>query len=128
MSASFYRYGEGVIVATRGPGSVHLISYESNTLPAHIGKITTSSPGVTRFLISHSYTFTKFAFYWDGNGEAVCGKGQELGRQAVGKSWETATCADWGTSEFVTKDVTAFTASALPRDNGVTCFIIPDKF
>jgi hypothetical protein len=128
MSGGFYLNGNGVIVSARGPGKVHLLSYASNSnLPAHVGTTTTTSGGITRFIISHSYTFTKFAFYWDGEGEAGCGKGQGLVRQPVGKSWEAATTADWGTTEFRTQNVGSFTTSAVPRDNEVTCFIIPDN-
>jgi hypothetical protein len=123
--------GNGVIVSARGPGSIHLISFASNgNLPNHIGTITTtpSTPDkVTRFIISHSYTFTKFAFYWDGAGQAVCGKGQDLVRQPVGNSWNVATCVDWGSANFTTQNVTTFTTSAVTRDNQVTCFIIPDN-
>ncbi|KAJ6606269.1 hypothetical protein DFH09DRAFT_1386968 [Mycena vulgaris] len=40
-------------------------------LPNHTGTMATTNAGETRFLISHSYTFNGFAFYWDGAGEAV---------------------------------------------------------
>ena len=127
MSGVFFLNGNGVIVSARGPGKVHLLSYASNGgLPAHVGSITTTSEGVTRFIISHSYTFTKFAFYWEGQGEAVCGKALGLVRQPVGKNWEAATTADWGATEFTTQNVTSNVTSAVLRDNAVTCFIIPD--
>jgi hypothetical protein len=129
MSDNFYVNGQGVVVDTTGPGKIHLLSYAANqaTNLAHIGTITTTSEGGTRFIISHSYDYNKFAFYWDGTGEAVCGKGQHPSRQAVGNSWQEATCADFNTSAFVTRDVTANTAGAVNRDNLVTCFIIPDN-
>jgi len=129
MSDLFYVNGQGVVVSTTGPGKIHLLSYAANTATntAHIGTITTASEGRTRFIISDSYDYNKFAFYWDGAGEAVCGKGQHLLRQAVGRNWREATCADYNTSAFVTRDVTADTTGALNRDNRVTCFIIPDN-
>lgn len=127
-SSPIYIDGRGVIVSARGPGKVHLLSYASNAnLPAHVGTITTNREGVTRFMISHSYTFTKFAFYWEGSGEAVCGAGSSLIRQPVGTSWNAATCADWGSTSFTTQNVSTFTTSAVSRDNQVTCFIIPDN-
>jgi len=128
MSDVIFFDGSGVIVSARGPGKVHLLSYGSNAnLPGHIGTITTTSSGITRFIISHSYTFTKFAFYWEGQGEAVCGKGQDLVRQPVGRGWDAATNVNWGGTDFSTQNVQSFTTSAVPRDNQVTCFIIPDN-
>ncbi|KDR77697.1 hypothetical protein GALMADRAFT_411187 [Galerina marginata CBS 339.88] len=127
MSPYFFQYGQGVIVDANGPGRIHLLSYGANQASntAHIGTITTASEGKTRFIISHSYDYTKFAFFWDGAGEAVSGLGQQPFNQAVGKSWEEATCADYNTNAFATRDVTAATTDAVTRDNLVTCFIIP---
>jgi hypothetical protein len=121
----FYHHGDGIVVAVRGPGKIHLLSYGARNIPAHVGSITTTSQGITRFMISHSYTFTGFAFYWDGRGKAVCGVGQNLPLHPVGKSWAAATTADWGANQFGTKNVASITTSAVNRDERVTCFIIP---
>jgi hypothetical protein len=128
MSASVvaFQSGNGVMVTTRGPGKIHLISYASNaSLPNHVGTITTANQGETRFIISHSYTFTQFAFYWDGAGEAVYSIGDQLLRQPVGNSWNKAVNIAWGGSAAATSDVSSQVASAVSRDNQVTCFIIP---
>ncbi|KAF8958138.1 hypothetical protein BDZ97DRAFT_1668855 [Flammula alnicola] len=123
----FYLYGQGVTVTTEGPGSIHLLTYASNAshaLPAVVGTTTTTSPGTTRFIISHSYTFEKFAFYWDGAGTAVCGKGwEDVPVQPVGTSWAQATSADWSAYAFATTDVTSEATSAIDMANKITCFI-----
>lgn len=127
MTTPIFSYGRGIIVSAKGPGKVHLMSYASNaSITSHIGSITTDRPGVTRFIISHAYTFDKFAFYWEGSGEAVCGVGEDMSREPVGKSWKAATYVGWGEKSFSTKDVESSTTSAVNRDNLVTCFIIPD--
>ncbi|KAJ7184443.1 hypothetical protein C8R46DRAFT_460754 [Mycena filopes] len=119
--------GNGVLVTTSGAGKVHLISYASNAnLPNHVGTITTSNAGATRFIISHAYTFTKFAFYWEGAGEAVFSIGDQLLRQAVGNSWSRAVMVSYG-GQGSTGDVSGQISSAVQRDNEVTCFIIPDR-
>ena len=64
------------------PWKPPLASYASNGKLVDIIStisVTPSTPDkITRFIISHSYTFTKFYFYWDGAGKAVCGYGQDL--------------------------------------------------
>ncbi|KAJ7042113.1 hypothetical protein C8F04DRAFT_994421, partial [Mycena alexandri] len=117
--------GNGVLVTSRGPGKVHLISYASNAgLPNHVGTITTANDGETRFIISHSYTFTQFAFYWEGTGEAVFSVGDQLVRQAVGNGWNKAITVPYGGQPAV-GDVSGQVSSAVQRDNEVTCFIVP---
>jgi len=123
--------GNAVIVVARGPGKMHLISYASNAkdLPAHVGAISapswTQEGQETRFVISHSYTFTQFAFYWEGAGEAAYFIGDQLARQPVGTSWKGAINIEWGGSAATTKDVSGEVPSAVQRDNQVTCFIVP---
>lgn len=127
MSAIFAN-GQTIVIATRGTGSVHLLSYQSNGgIPNHVGTTTTTNDGVTRFIISHSYTFERFAFYWDGTGEAVYGIGAGLQRSPVGTSWDAASAVSWGQAAVTTANVTSFVSSAVVRDNKITCFIIPDE-
>ncbi|KAJ6497142.1 hypothetical protein C8R47DRAFT_1113942 [Mycena vitilis] len=131
MSAnmSAFHNGSGVLVTARGPGKMHLISYASNAnLPNHVGTITTNvtdQSDETRFMISHSYTFTQFAFYWEGSGEAVYSIGDQLQRQPVGNSWGKSVAISWGGKAAATSDVSSQVSSAVKRDNEVTCFIIP---
>ncbi|KAJ7771474.1 hypothetical protein B0H16DRAFT_1881107 [Mycena metata] len=130
MSANIVAFisGNGVLVTTRGPGKVHLLSYASNFngLPNHVGATTTTNSGVTRFMISHSYTFTQFAFYWEGTGEAVFSIGNELLHQPVGSSWTQAVNIQYGGQPATNSDVSGQLPAAVQRDNEVTCFIIPD--
>ncbi|KAJ7621629.1 hypothetical protein DFH06DRAFT_1233134 [Mycena polygramma] len=131
MSAnmSAFMNGSGVLVTARGPGKIHLISYASNAnLPNHVGTIVTTATAQsdeTRFLISHSYTFTQFAFYWEGSGEAVYSIGDQLLRQPVGNSWAKSVAISYGGKAAATSDVSSQVASAVKRDNEVTCFVIP---
>ncbi|KAJ6546888.1 hypothetical protein B0H19DRAFT_1162884 [Mycena capillaripes] len=128
MSANMSAFidGQGVLVTTRGQGKLHLISFASNaSLPNHVGTITTTNQDETRFMISHSYTFTQFAFYWEGNGEVVYSIGNRLLRQAVGNSWSKAITIAYGGGAAATSDVSSQVSSAVKRDNEVTCFIIP---
>jgi len=123
-------YGNAVVVVARGPGKMHLISYASNAnLPNHVGAISapswTQEGQETRLVISHSYTFTQYAFYWEGAGEAAYFIGDQLARQAVGTSWKGAINIEWGASAGTTKDVSGQVPSAVQRDNQVTCFIVP---
>ncbi|KAF8881502.1 mucin-binding lectin 1 [Infundibulicybe gibba] len=118
--------GEGIIVTARGPGKVHLLSYQSNAkLAAVIGATTTNNTGTTQFLISHSYTFDKFAFYWEGEGEAVFGYGQDLVRSSLGKSWSNAAMVVYG-QNLTTGDASADVAGAVNCDGAVNCFILPE--
>ncbi|KAJ7118873.1 hypothetical protein C8R44DRAFT_673125 [Mycena epipterygia] len=121
-----FRNGVGPVVTTRGPGKIHLLTYQSNAgIPNHVGTITTTNTGVTRFIISHSYTFEGFAFYWDGAGEAVWTLGDTLMRQLVGKSWATATSVPWVGQPVTSADMNSQVSSAVVRDNLVSCFFIP---
>ncbi|KAF8874925.1 mucin-binding lectin 1 [Infundibulicybe gibba] len=118
--------GEAVLITARGPGKVHLLSFQSNGgIPPVIGSIQTYNAGTTRFIISHSYTFEKFAFYWEGAGEATYGVGQSLVRTQLGNGWENAALVSWGGS-ITTGDVYGYMAGAVNRDGQVTCFIVPD--
>ena len=127
VMAGIFTNGQTLVVSAIGPGKLHLLSYESNAkIVNHIGYIPTSKTGETRFLISHSYTFTKFAFFWEGSGEAVYGVGTSLVRQPVGKSWASASLASWGSPTITTANVTSQVTSAVTRNNEITAFIIPD--
>lgn len=124
---SVFTNGNSLVVSTRGPGKIHLLSYQSNgKITNHVGSLATNNEGETRFLISHSYTFERFAFFFEGAGEAVYGMGSSLMRQPVGKSWNEASVASWGSASITTADVSAQVTSAVVRDNAITCFIIPD--
>ena len=128
MSPIFFN-GNGIIVTTSGPGKLHLLSFASNSgILNHVGVTETKSGGITRFLISHSYTFTKFAFYWEGAGEAVYGTPESLVRTALtAKSWVDAVGVDWGSSTFTKADVSTEAQKGVGRDGLVAAFIIPDN-
>ena len=127
VMSGIFTNGQTLVVSAVGPGKLHLLSYESNAkIQNHVGYIPTNKTGETRFVISHSYTFTKFAFFWEGSGEAVYGVGTSLVRQPVGKSWTSASLASWGNPNITTANVTSQVTSAVTRDNQITAFIIPD--
>jgi len=86
----------------------------------------TNHHGITRFLISFSHCFNRFAFYWDGSGEAVYGTADSLVRLPVGKSWADATEANRDTGTFSTVNVAREARAATRRDRKTTVFIIPD--
>ncbi|KAJ7778668.1 hypothetical protein DFH07DRAFT_698065, partial [Mycena maculata] len=68
-------------VTTRGPGKIHLPSYQSNTgLPDHVGTTSTPNAGETRFLIS-TRTHSPDSHSCEGLVEAVWTLGDSLMRQ-----------------------------------------------
>ncbi|KAK7021906.1 hypothetical protein VNI00_017195 [Paramarasmius palmivorus] len=120
--------GNTLTVYTQGPGKLHLLSFQSNgKLVNVIGTATTTSQGVTKFIVSHSYTFERFAFFFEGAGEAVYSVGPSLLRQPVGRSWTGATLVKWESAEITTGDVSAQVPSAANRDEAVTAFIVYDN-
>jgi hypothetical protein len=126
MSAIFVN-GQCLVVTTRGPGKLSLLTYQSNSGGVNVnGSLSTNNPGVTRFLISFSHNYTRFAFMWGGSGEAVYSIGTGLQRQPVGKSWTQASYVPWGATTVTTADVTSILPSAVDRTDDTTIFIIPD--
>lgn len=124
---SIFVNGQCLIVTTRGPGKLSLLTYESNNGGVNVnGSLSTESAGVTRFLISFSHNYTRFAFVWNGTGEAVYSIGTGLERKPVGRSWSQASLVAWGASTVTTSDVTSILPSAVDRTNVTTVFIIPD--
>jgi len=121
-----FQNGQCLIVTTRGPGKLSLLSYQGPPNSDANGSLSTTSTGVTRFLISFSHCYTQFAFYWDGAGEAVYSIGNGLERKPVEKSWAQASHVAWGSSVVDTANVTVVAAAALDRTNDTTVFIIPD--
>ncbi|KAK7040688.1 hypothetical protein VNI00_009594 [Paramarasmius palmivorus] len=123
--------GNTLVVYARGPGRLHLLSYQSNAhIPNHVGAIQTTtqdSAKITKFVISHSYTFERFAFFFEGPGEAVYSIGSSLQRQPVGKSWTQASVASWGSATITTADVSGQVPGAALRDEAITAFIVPDN-
>ncbi|KAK7439310.1 hypothetical protein VKT23_012803 [Stygiomarasmius scandens] len=119
--------GQTIIVTTRGPGKLHLLSYQPNNgSKDHVGSTTTTNTGITRFVVGFSHYFTQFAFYWDGEGEAVYSIGNHLQRLPVGESWNHASSAPWGGHEITTVDVANIVPNAIKRDERTTCYILPD--
>jgi hypothetical protein len=125
--STIFRNGNAVIVNAKGAGKLHLLSYSSNSgVTNHVGYIETTASGLTRFVISFSYTFTRFAFYWEGTGEAVYGAGDSLARYPIATSWDNAIVVEWGSSSFTSGDVQAEVKKTVVRNNSVTAFIIPE--
>jgi hypothetical protein len=126
--ANVFFSGTPLVVTTHGPGRLHLLTYDSvNKLPPVVGYTQTTATGETRFLISFSYYYVKYAFFFEGAGEAVWSIGSSLQRQLVGKSWADARVATWGQGAITTANVTSFLPGATNRDNEINAFIIPAK-
>ena len=128
MPSDIFINGQTLVVTAIGPGKLHLFSYQSKKgYPDIVGAVTTSKAGETRFLISHTYSYQRFAFHWEGAGEAVYGIGASLRREWVGPSWKNASLASWGSAGITMTDVSipVQRAEKLP-DNQITAFVIPD--
>ena len=129
MSAIF-SHGTGLFVTAKGPGKLHLLTYASNhsleNVVGYVGTPAGTSPrDTTCFIISHSYYYTRFAFYWEGTGEAVYGAGDSAIRYPMMKGWDKATILAWGSSSFTTGNVQAEVNTAVVRDQLITAFIVP---
>ncbi|KAJ7176888.1 hypothetical protein C8R46DRAFT_46012 [Mycena filopes] len=124
-----YTNGIAPIVTVYGPGSLHHLSYASNAgIPNVVGKIPTTAKNdtaVTNFLLGFSYTWTGYAFYWDGPGQAFWRVAGSPFVEPVGTSWTTATGVPWGNEVVLGLNVQAQVATAENRDNEVTVFFIP---
>ena len=124
--AAIFTYGQTLVISTTSPRKLHLLSYQSNEgIQNHVSYILTSKTGETRFMISHSYMFEKFTFFWEGSGEAVYGIGMSAVCQPLGMSWDSASLATWNTPTITTANVTSQVTSALTCDNAITAFVIP---
>jgi hypothetical protein len=89
-----YTNGIAPIVTVYGPGSLHHLAYASNAALGNVmGAVPTTSTGTTNFALGFSYTYTGYAFYWDGAGDAFWRLGNSTLREPVGTSWANATGA-----------------------------------
>ncbi|KAJ7624406.1 hypothetical protein FB45DRAFT_796375 [Roridomyces roridus] len=123
-----YTKGIAPIVTVSGPGNLHHLSYASNAgIENVVGIIPTTNEGITNFLLGFSYTWTGYAFYWDGAGPAYWRLANDTFlREPVGTSWSSATGVPWGTEIELNINVEAQLTGAANRDDEVTVFIIPD--
>ncbi|KAJ6472338.1 hypothetical protein C8R47DRAFT_1146430 [Mycena vitilis] len=126
-----YTNGIAPIVTVYGPGNLHHLSYASNGgIPNVVGKLPTPAAAVTtenktNFLLGFSYTYTGYAFYWDGAGPAFWREEGSAFTEPVGTSWTDATSVPWGNEIVLGANVQAQVATAENRDNEVTAFIVP---
>ncbi|KAF7360826.1 hypothetical protein MSAN_01111900 [Mycena sanguinolenta] len=127
MSLAFIN-GVAPIVTVSGPGNIHHLSYGSvSGLTSTVGIMPTANEGTTTFVIGFSYTFTNYAFYWDGFGPAVWSLGDSIFAEPVGTSWTDATGLVWGSSEITLGvNVEANVTGALNRDDEVIVYVIPN--
>lgn len=126
-SPAIFTNGNNLVVDTLGPGNLHLLSYNNPFVPNVVGITPTNHTDESRFLISHSYYFENYAFFWDGKGEAVYGLGTGLERLPVGTSWTSASLVAWGSGDVTTGDVSSQISSATVVNNEITAFVIPDE-
>ncbi|KAF8656496.1 hypothetical protein AX16_002515 [Volvariella volvacea WC 439] len=123
-----FQSGSELIVITRGPGSIHLLNWQSNgRLTNNVASIPTSNSGITRYIIGFSHTYERFSFYWDGQGEAVYQIGNRLERTPVGRSWQSSSTVNWGASEITTTNVAGLVEAVGSWRTTPTAFIIPDN-
>jgi len=128
MSPSIFLADHCLTVTTKGPGKLSLLTFKGATgLSNVVGAKTTTSPGQTRWLISFSHNYTRFAFIWEGAGEAVYRIGSSLLTAPVGTKWTEASLVEWWSGLAVKQDdVSSELGSALNRDNVTTFWAIPD--
>ena len=119
--------GQGIIVTTHGQGKLHLYSYGQPGTPGVFGYLATSKSGTTKFIISHSYGYTKYAFFWHGPGKAEYRIGGNPKTHPVGRSWSAASWVKWGHKEVSVLDVSPeYFAGATNVKDQITCFVIPE--
>lgn len=121
--------GQSIVITTRGAGQVLLLFYFSNNgISSRYGTTTTNREGTSRFIISRSNTFERFAFFWEGEHQAFCTIGEDTNRVPVGTSWKAASCVTWGSTSVTTQNVSLARYIARPfnGDNHVTYLIAPD--
>ena len=126
--AFVFANGQGIMVTTHGQGNLHLYSYgKAGRDPGVFGYLTTSKSGTTKFVISHSYGYNKYAFFWDGPGEAEYCIGGNPKTHPVGRSWSAASWLKWGDKEVSVLDVSPdYFAGATDVGHLITCFVIPE--
>ena len=128
MSTGLFRGQSTLLVHAWGQGKLHLLSYDPNVtqLTPHVGdKSTTNSVGPTDFVIGFSHYFRKYAFYWEGDGDAYLRIGTSPDLIPVGKSWATATSAPFGGDGVSTTDVSSLVGGAIVREEATTVFVLP---
>ncbi|KAJ7190410.1 hypothetical protein GGX14DRAFT_605795 [Mycena pura] len=122
-----YTKGIAPIVTVYGPGNLHHLSYASNggiTNVVGIQQITSNE--TTNLLLGFSYTYTGYAFYWDGEGPAFWRDAGSTIQEPVGTSWTDATGVPWGSEVILGENVAAQAATAVNRDEEVIVYIIPN--
>ena len=121
-------HAQGILVTTEGPGKLYLYSYGgSGSFIGVYGFVETTRPGVSHFIISHSYNLIKYAFIWDGKGKAEFRIGQQPEKKPVGRNWNEASWLQWGDTEIWPLEVgPAYFQGAVNRDNLITCFLLPE--
>jgi hypothetical protein len=101
--SQLFRPGAELHVFTRGPGMLHLLSFQSNS--GLTPNISTARPteGDNVYLIAAGFTYERFALIWTGEGEAVYQVGNRLERSPVGTSWNAASTYVWGAGSRLMK-------------------------
>ncbi|KAF6757958.1 mucin-binding lectin 1 [Ephemerocybe angulata] len=114
--------GNEVTVITVGPGKLSLASWGSiNSGQSTVGAVTTTNAFLTKWLVSFSHCYTRFAFIWEGEGQAVRTRESQSGR-----SWDNASTHHWGTNTIAGENITSVIPTCVNRDNMTTLYMIPD--
>lgn len=113
-----------LMLMTSGSGTLYHISYGSvlGYANTHRSK-TINATGENRWVVGFSYTYNKYAFIWEGSGEATYRVGTGLSAFPVGRSWNNATTVNWDSPIVSNADATSLvTGPFLPE---LIAWIIP---
>ncbi|KAF8521660.1 hypothetical protein JB92DRAFT_2889967 [Gautieria morchelliformis] len=131
--APIFLNGDAILVTTHGPGNLHLYTYGPASMKeygSYYGSVHTSRSGVSNFIITYSYHYSKYAFYWDGKGKAECHvrwNSNPKTSPVAGKGWGQSSWVKLGDTEVSVLDVSPnYFVRSSNVGNKVTCYLLPE--
>jgi len=106
-----------LLLMTIGSGTLSHISYQ--TLPGVDNVLQAKSitaMNETRWVLGFSYYFQKYAFIWEGEGEATYRVGDSVQTVPVGRSWNNATIVTWNSPVITNGDVSPLATGTFGTD------------
>lgn len=101
-----FEASNSLMIITSGPGTLTLLTYAgAKGLSSVIGSKKTTTSGTIRWFVGFSHNYTRFAFMWEGGGQAVYRIGSTLLTEKVGTDWKSASLVSWGSGTITTADV-----------------------
>ncbi|KIJ53140.1 hypothetical protein M422DRAFT_42925 [Sphaerobolus stellatus SS14] len=123
-----FQDGNTILVIPHGPGKLHLFSWGSTEFQKRGGFVGAHRQGKSRFVIGFSYSFTHYAFFWEGEGEAHYRTSNDRTLHPVGKTWKHAIAVEMGKHQPVEMEVTAeMLRGANLTAPDVTCYLLPER-